>query len=79
MKETRKDSAKKHKLDHVVETEDSLSDSESSSDDEKEDIKPKKKKMKLHTLMEKADEINPDDYNLVISKNKFELMIELLK
>ena len=71
-----------------VESEDSSSDSksssESSSDDsssdyEKPEIKPKKKKTKLEILREKKDETDKDNYNLVISKNRFELMMELLK
>ena len=66
-------------MDKVVETEDSSSDSESSSEDLKQDMQPKKKKTKLDTLREKANEITKEDYNLVISKNKFDLMMELLK
>ena len=71
-----------------VKSEDSSSDSESSSEsssdessseDEKPEIEPKKKKTKLEILREKKDEIDQDDYNLVISKNRFELMMELLK
>ena len=78
-KDTKKDSAKKRKTDIADETEDSSSDSEMSSDDETPPMKPKKKKTKLDVLNEKKVDIDKEDYNLVISKNRFDIMMELLQ
>ena len=77
--------SKKHVLvqEKKSETEDSSEDSESSSSEEEQPKKKKKKtetnESKLEKLRPKKDELVPVDEELVISRNHFELMMELIR
>ena len=71
-------------LNQKVKCEDSSDDSSSSSSSEEEQLKKKKKKKeikttKLEQLRLKKDELVPGDEDLIISQNRFDLMMELLK
>ena len=75
---------KKHAVEPKSESEDSSDDSSSSSSSEEEQPKKKKKKKeikttKLEQLRLKKDELVPGDEDLIISRNHFDLMMELLK
>ena len=70
--------------DKKSETKDSSEDSETSSSSEEEQQKKKKKKTdtnesSLEKLHSKKDVLVPGEEHLVISKNCFELMMELLR